>query len=91
MRHDENNDRYIAFFRGPLTLAVDSGTGKPADAVFDLDAAGEITGVCEPAPGEDCLLKMRITERGGDAVYLVDYASAGKDWQTEIAAWLKTK
>ena len=42
VRHDERNDDYIALFRGPLTLAADSRTGKPADSVFDFEPVGEL-------------------------------------------------
>ena len=41
--------------------------------------------------GIPCLLKMRFEDEKGNPFYLVDYASAGKDWETEIAVWLKTK
>ena len=29
-----------------------------------------------------------VTTADGEAYTLVDYASAGKDWETTIAAWL---
>ena len=45
----------------------------------------------EISNGVPCLLKMKFTDKSGKVFYLVDYASAGKDWDTEIAAWLKIK
>ena len=91
VRHNENNDHYVALFRGPLTLAVDSRMGKAADAVFDFEPVGEICEDREIVPGVPCLLKMRFTDKNGEEFYLVDYSSAGKDWKTEIAAWLRTE
>lgn len=37
------------------------------------------------------MLKIKFTDRNGEDFYLVDYTSAGRDWETEIAAWLRTK
>ena len=34
VHHDPKDDNYIALFRGPLTLAADSRTGKEAGSVF---------------------------------------------------------
>jgi DUF1680 family protein len=91
VRHNENNDHYIAISRGPITLAVDSRMGKAADSVFDFEPIGEVCDSREILPGVPCLLKMRFTDKNGEEFYLIDYSSAGKDWNTEIAAWLKTK
>jgi DUF1680 family protein len=91
VRHNENNDHYVALFRGPLTLAVDSRMGKAADSVFDFEPVGEICADREIVPEVPCLLKMRFIDKSGDEFYLVDYSSAGKDWETEIAAWLRTE
>ena len=65
--------------------------GKAADSVFDFEPIGEICADREIAPEVPCLLKMRFTDKNGEEFYLVDYSSAGKDWNTEIAAWLRTK
>ena len=91
VHHDENNDHYVTLFRGPITLAVDSRMGKAADSVFDFEPIGEICADREIVRGVPCLLKMRFTDKNGGEFYLVDYSSAGKDWNTEIAAWLRTK
>ena len=89
--HNPDDDNYIALMRGPLTLAVDSRSGKAASSVFDFEPKGELCSDNEIAVGVPCLLKMRFTDKNGEDFYLVDYASAGKDWKTEIAAWLRTK
>lgn len=89
--HDPKDDDYIALMRGPITLAADSRTGKDAGSVFDFVPEAEICADKEIAPGVPCMLKLRFTDRNGEDFYLVDYASAGKDWETDIAAWLKTK
>ena len=90
-RHKDEEDNYIALFRGPITLAADSRSGKAADSVFDFEPVGEVCEDHEIVDGVPCLLKMRFTDKSGKDFYLVDYSSAGKDWQTEIAAWLRTK
>lgn len=89
--HKADNDNYIALMRGPITLAADSRSGKDAASVFDFEPKGELCADNNIIDGVRCLLKMRFTDKNGKDFYLVDYASAGKDWETEIAAWLKTK
>jgi len=88
--HQEEEDHYVAVTRGPLTLAADGRTGKAADSVFVPTRAAA---VCEStiAEGIPCLLKLKFTPVEGEEYSLVDYGSAGRDWQTPIAAWLPTK
>ena len=89
--HDPRDDHYIALMRGPITLACDSRTGKSPDAVFDFAPEGTVCEDRQIAPGIPCLLKMQFKDRQGRPFCLVDYASAGKDWQAQIAAWLRTE
>lgn len=89
--HKPEEDNYIALMRGPITLAADSRTGRPAGSVFDFDPVGELCQDRTITKDVPCLLKMRFWDKNGETFYLVDYASAGKDWETEIAAWLKTE
>ena len=88
--HQDEDDNYVAVTRGPLTLAADSRTGKDADSVFPIPSGGAL---CDPkiADGAPCLVKMRFSTEGGEDFYLVDYAHAGRDWETTIAAWLPTE
>ena len=88
--HDEKDDAYIAVTRGPLTLAADSRTGKPADSAFDLSGSAERE-KNEIVPGAPCMVRFGFTAADGERFSLVDYGSAGRDWQTVIAAWLPTK
>lgn len=87
--HKEEEDNYIALTRGPLTLAVDSRMGKTADSVFDFEPIGTLREDREIADGVLCLVKMEFTNKTGEKFYLIDYLSAGRDWETEIAAWLR--
>ena len=89
--HNPDDDNYIALMRGPLTLAVDSNTGTPADSVFDFEPVGELCADNMISVNNPCLLKMKFIDREGKPFYMVDYASAGKYWDTDIAAWLRTK
>ena len=91
VHHDPKDDNYIALFRGPLTLAADSRSGKDADSVFDFEPVGTLCADNQIAEGVPCQLKMKFTDRSGQDFYLVDYASAGRDWETVMAAWLRTK
>lgn len=88
VRHNPEEDNYIAVTRGPLVLAADSRLDNPAtfDLTYIVEPCGDLT------LGEtECMLKLKITHKNGTPVYLVDYASAGKDWQSQIAAWLPTE
>ncbi|MBR6808336.1 MAG: glycoside hydrolase family 127 protein [Clostridia bacterium] len=87
---EASEDNYVAVTRGPLVLAADSRTGKAADSVFSTLKNGTL---CENVitDGVPCLVKMRFTDDAGDEFYLVDYAHAGRDWETVIAAWLPVK
>ena len=89
--HDPDDDHYIAIMRGPITLAADSRTGKDAGSVFDFVPVGKLCADKTIAGTDPCLLKMEFLDSSGETFYLVDYASAGKDWQNDIAAWLRTK
>lgn len=88
--HKPEDDRFVAVTRGPLTLAADSRTGKDAASEFSLPVRAErIEG--DIAPGVPCLVKMEVEGEDGEKYILVDYAHAGRDWETKIAAWLPTK
>ncbi len=97
VKHRPEDDKYISLARGPLTLAADSRLGKDARSAYSFkrDEKGEIEySVCEDsafAEGENATLKCEFTAENGEKFFLIDYASAGKDWKTDIAAWLPTK
>ncbi|MBR2019252.1 MAG: glycoside hydrolase family 127 protein [Clostridia bacterium] len=91
--HDPADDRYVSLSRGPLVLAADARTGKDAASAHAFDEAnGEIEyRVCEKqeiTPGVPCILSCAFVSPDGEAFRLVDYASAGRDWESVIAAWL---
>jgi len=88
--HKKEEDDYICLMRGPITLAADSRMGRNADSVFDFEPVGELCADKEIVPGVECMVKMAFTDRNGEKFHLVDYASAGRDWETIIAAWLPT-
>ena len=88
--HNPKDDKYVAVTRGPLVLACDSRMGKSADSTFDFEPVAKI---CknEIIEGVPCLINLEFTDKSGEKFYLIDYSSAGKDWDTLIAAWLPTK
>ena len=88
--HRPEQDDYIALVRGPLVLAADSSLGKAADSAFGFnmkDGEPEHTLLSS----DRSLLRISFTSPEGERFELVDYASAGKDWKSLIAAWLPTK
>jgi hypothetical protein len=94
--HKLEEDDYISLARGPLVLGADSRMGKSAQSAFSFKtAAGEIdyrvTDDKEIVPGSPCLVNLEFESESGETFRLVDYASAGRDWETVIAAWLPTK
>ena len=90
VKHKPEDDDYIALFRGPITLAADSRLGKAADSTFTF-------------PGGPNGIKYSVSDNGAAIISLdfegedkekftlTDYASAGKDWESLIAAWLPCK
>ena len=83
VRHYDEDDNFISLSRGPITLAADSSLGKPATDNFSFKSYDYR--VCED---EKYTLKLEFTAEDGEKFYLVDYQSAGKDWESEIAAWM---
>lgn len=93
VRHRDEDDRYISLSRGPLTLAADSRMGKDAASMFSFrnengNIVHRVCDVNEIVPGKTSLIKCEFYSESGEIFYLIDYASAGRDWKTEIAAWL---
>jgi len=87
VKQTEAQRKFVAVTRGPITLAADERCGKAPDSIFPIPEGG-----VPVAPGilmeGDCLLKLRFNPKNAEPFYLVDYASAGKDWRSTIAAWL---
>ena len=78
--HQPQEDHYVAYTRGPLTLAA-HGVAEGSVFVPAYNA--------QPTEADDsCLVKMIFAPENGEAYTLVDYASAGLDWETVMAAWL---
>ena len=92
--HRPEDDLYISLSRGPLTLAADSRTGKDAASTFAFARAedgtikAELCANNEIVAGTPCTVRCRFAAPDGSTFDLVDYASAGRDWETVIAAWL---
>ena len=85
VRHYPEDDNYISLSRGPITLAADSSLGKDANSNFSFKNYD-----CNLVPDESCIVKCEFTAADGEKFYLIDYQSAGKDWESDIAAWLPT-
>ena len=92
VRHNDEDDLYISLSRGPLTLAADSRLGRPASAPVTFERRkGRIE--CEAHIGgrvgdDECMLTCVFRDEEGEEFRLIDYASAGKDMESDVAAWL---
>ena len=93
--HKEEEDHYVAFTRGPLVMAVDSRMGKPAESTFCFSCSEGDTRdyVLNDThyDGIDAMVNITVCDDKCEEVHLCDYQAAGKDWKTNIAAWLKTE
>ncbi len=78
-------DHFVSLARGPIVLAADSRLGKPADSLFPFPKNGAIPTYADGGR-EDALVSVHFS--GAEEFTLIDYASAGKDWQSKIGAWL---
>ena len=95
VRHYDEDDLYVSLSRGPLTLAADSRLGKDAGSNFTF-AKNKDKIECEAQIGgkvgaDNCLVTCRFKDADGNEFFLIDYASAGKDMESDIAAWLPHK
>jgi len=92
VKHRDEDDLFVSLSRGPLTLAADSRLGKNARSNFSFRKQnGKI--LCrvlddKTVGGDTCTVKCEFTDKVGEKFTLIDYASAGKDWESDIAAWL---
>ena len=91
--HSDEDDQYISLARGPLTLAADSRMGKDASSLFSFrkENGNIFCRVCdnkEIVSGKNCMIKCEFVSKTGEVFHLIDYASAGRDWESDIAAWL---
>ena len=85
VRHYPEDDNYISLSRGPITLAADSSLGKDANSAFSFKNYDY-----NLVPDENSIVKCEFTAADGEKFCLIDYQSAGKDWESDIAAWLPT-
>ena len=93
--HRDEYDRHVCLRRGPLTLCADERLGKAPDSVFSFEEKNGVpvlAGLCENtfADAEPCMVQCELRLSDGETARLIDYASAGRDWKSRIAAWLPT-
>ena len=84
---------YVCIQRGPIVFALDSDLGVGADAEIKPDfgkASFEFGKALQTAEGVvNAAAVCRMPDAIHGMVTLIDYASAGKNWKSNIAAWLK--
>ena len=88
--HNAEEDNYFAVTRGPLTLAADARLGKDPSTPFTATDKCEL---CQNTIADSIapLVKIKFTPENAEEFYLIDYAHAGRDWDSTIAAWLPTE
>ena len=93
VKHRPEDDLFVSLSRGPITLCADSKMGKDANEEFTFEMKDN-SPICDKCTNRDiydgrsCTIKCEFTDVNGKKFCLIDYASAGKDWDTDIAAWL---
>ena len=94
-KFDPEQQKYICLNRGPLVLAADDRLGKPADCLFQPvireDDTVDGTPYDASIPGIDPMVLVKFYDVHGKEFSLVDYQSAGKDWKSKVATWLRTE
>ena len=80
---------HYAFRRGPIVLAQDNRLGIDVSGSVDYDVTNDYVdaAVTDDAPYKN-MVAVTVPLRDGSRMTLTDYASAGKDGQSIIAAWL---
>lgn len=96
VQHLEEDDNYISLSRGPLTLGMDARMIADDFTKFsflkeDDEIAYRLCEELEIVSGKNALVKCEFISEDGQVFHLIDYASAGRDWETNIAAWLPKK
>ena len=92
---DDNSKYHIALRRGPVILARDARLDdlhRPVEIAEDADGYAEEV---LPADAPDFMhnLALRIKQRDGSYLPVIDYASAGRTWDNRslMSAWMHTK
>lgn len=93
VHHLPEDDNYVCWMRGPITLGGDSRMEKDVCLPYTFREENglpvyRLSEDTRISADESCRLRLVFTDADGREFSLIDYASAGKDWKTVIAAWL---
>ncbi|MBE6732667.1 MAG: hypothetical protein E7561_01550 [Ruminococcaceae bacterium] len=92
IKYSPEQDNYVCLTRGPLVLGADSRLDKDINSVFSpLIKDGKAISVDSNKANFPVDVCQEITAEDGTTFTLVDYKSCGRDWESYICAWLKTK
>ncbi len=90
---DSQTKNHIALLKGPIVLARDErfSDGIHTPCSPQTDDNGYV--IYKKSDNADfyCNVEYTITNNDGSSFSVVDYCSAGKDWKSNIEAWLPTK
>lgn len=91
--YDDAQSHYICFRRGPVMLALDERLGADPAGTFQPVVNADGTVSCQENPAEYPGIMPKLSLLCPDAegsFPLIDFASAGKDWDSIMAVWLAT-
>ena len=91
VKHSEKDDHYICLSRGPLVLCADEKYGKCPDSVYSFSEKNGEIAYSQNKDSKGCMVACEFKSLEKESFTLIDYASAGLDWNTDIAVWLPTK
>ena len=93
IRQSPDELRYFAVKRGPIVFALDEAICSNIDDRFDpdFDSAVVVRENPDQKPAFNPMVELKMNQKSGSPLTLVDYASAGRTWESRITAWLKTK
>ena len=91
--YDDAQSHFICFRRGPVMLALDERLGADPKGTFQPVVNTDGTVSCQKNPTEYPQITPKLSllcpaENG--SFPLIDFSSAGKDWESRIAVWLPT-
>jgi len=93
---DPDSVNFFSLSKGPVVFAVSSditGDEIGGDIPIDIKLSDDLTAEYTKASAVDCNESLNVTDKNGKEYKLVDYASAGSNWDNGVkaAAWIRQR
>ena len=91
--YDDAQSHFVCFRRGPVMLALDERLGADPAGTFQPVVNDDGTVSCAENPAEYPQIAPKLSllcPEASGSFPLIDFASAGKDWESKMAVWLAT-